>query len=169
MRLLPVALAALVGCSTGPCFAPVGGATQGKAASKAVCHLFVMTDCPIANQFAPEIGRIIGAYPQIEFRIVYEDGGDVDRHAREYGFPSALRDEDHALARLLGATTTPEAIVTVDGAVRYRGRIDDRYYDLGKWRFQPTTRDLRDALEDILGGRHVRVAETRAVGCSIPE
>ena len=158
MRLLPVALAALVGCSTGAASAP-----------KPVCHIFVMTDCPIANQFAPEIRRIVEAYPQVEFRIVYEDGGDVERHAREYGFPSALRDGDHTLARLLGATTTPEAIVTVDGAVKYRGRIDDRYYDLGKWRFQPTTRDLRDALDDVLAGRAVRIAETKAIGCTITE
>jgi hypothetical protein len=129
-----------------------------------------MSDCPIANQFAPEIHRIVAAYPTVEFRMVYEDAGDAERHAKEYGFSApVVVDRDRSIAKRLGATITPEAVVTVGGEVRYRGRIDDRYYDLGKWRFQPTTQDLRDALDDVLAGRRVRVAETKAIGCSITE
>ena len=156
MRILPVVLAALAACAS-------------PAPARPVCFLFVMTDCPIANQFAPEIQRIVADYPRVEFRVVYEDAGDVERHAREYGLPGAMRDERHELARRMGATITPEAVVTRGGAVVYRGRIDDRYYDLGKWKFQPTTHDLRDALDDVLAGRPVRVAETKAIGCSISE
>ena len=43
---------------------------------------------------------------------------------------------------------------TTGGAIRYRGRIDDQYA-VGSRRAEPRSRDLRDALEDLLAGRPV--------------
>ena len=51
----------------------------------------------------------------------------------------------------------------------YRGRIDDRVADFGKRRVEPTRRDLRLALDDILAGKPVQTRLTKAVGCYIPE
>jgi hypothetical protein len=63
---------------------------------------------------------------------------------------------------------TPEAAVyTPDHRLVYRGRIDDWYVDFGKPRAAPTTHDLEDALEAVLGGRPVADARTTAVGCFI--
>jgi hypothetical protein len=49
---------------------------------------------------------------------------------------------------------TPEvAVVGPGGALLYRGRIDDLWSDYGKRRQEPTTRDLRAALDAALAGR----------------
>ncbi len=70
----------------------------------------------------------------------------------------------------MGATTAPEAfIVGSDSKVLYRGRIDDRFVALGKPRHEVRERDLRRALEAVIEGRKVEVAETKPVGCLIPD
>jgi hypothetical protein len=59
--------------------------------------------------------------------------------------------------------------VIARGEVTYRGRIDDRYVDLGKKREAPSQRDLRAALDAALAGRAVLTSRTKAIGCLIPD
>ena len=137
-------------------------------------YLFITTDCPIANRFAPEIKRIVADYESrgVEFSLIYTDGTPeaVRKHAAEYGYESAVRvDAGRDLARRYGVTVTPEAVVVSQGARVYRGRIDDRYLAPGQYRLKPTTRDLRDALDAVLAGRPVAVAETKAAGCPLTD
>jgi thiol-disulfide isomerase/thioredoxin len=145
------------------------------AQARAVVLYFVTTDCPLSNGYAPEMNRIDQAYAP-RGAIFYAVQGDttipdeeVRRHAREYGyrFP-ALLDPRQILARLAGATVTPEAaVLSPDGAVLYLGRIDNRVEDFGKTRIEATEFDLRDALDAILSGRPVPHPRTRALGCAI--
>ena len=139
--------------------------------------VFVTTDCPIANAYAPEISAIARAYEQrgFEFFVVHVDpdvsADDARRHAGEYeldpGF--VILDPQHDLVRALGITITPEvAVVLSDGTTAYRGRIDDQWADLGKKRRAARKQDLRAALDAILAGRSVGETRTRAIGCSIP-
>ena len=86
-----------------------------------------------------------------------------------YAGREAVRDPDLALVKFTGATITPEAAVVVGGKVVYRGRIDDRYVDLGVERPSPTTHDLVDALTAVLAGKPVARATTQAVGCFIAD
>ena len=51
----------------------------------------------------------------------------------------------------------------------YRGRIDDRYVELGKDRLKPTRHDLEDALDAVDRRQAGRAAETRAVGCILSD
>jgi hypothetical protein len=51
----------------------------------------------------------------------------------------------------------------------YRGRIDDRYVDLGRERPQPTSHDLESALIALIAGKPVAVRETRAIGCILAD
>ena len=55
------------------------------------------------------------------------------------------------------------------GRVVYRGRIDDRYVDLGVERPAPTRHDLADALTASLGGKPAPHPRTQAVGCFISD
>jgi hypothetical protein len=143
---------------------------------KATVLVFVTNDCPIANRYAPEINRLHAEYAPrgVAFFVVYADPGladaEVRKHAREFGFRCpVVRDAAHSLVRLTGATVTPEAAVLGrDGALRYRGRIDDRCADFGKWRPAPTRADLRLTLDAILKGKPVPAATARPVGCFIP-
>jgi hypothetical protein len=144
--------------------------------SRATVLLFITTDCPIANSYAPEINRICKQYEpeQITFYIVYTDPTiplkDQRKHRKDFGYRCpALRDSKHALAYATGVTVTPEvAVLSPDGALLYRGRIDDRYLDFGKKRTQATTHDLRDALDAIVRGKPIPNPTTKAVGCFIP-
>ncbi len=146
------------------------------ATAKAVVFLFVGTECPISNRYSPEINRIVGDYgPRgVLFYAVYADPAvtpdEARRHGREfgYGFPGLL-DPAQDLARFTGAEVTPTAVVlTPDRKVAYLGRIDNRYASFGKFRPEPTRRDLRLALDAVLGGKPVTVSRTKAIGCFLP-
>ncbi|HEY1067531.1 MAG TPA: hypothetical protein VGE52_15520 [Pirellulales bacterium] len=147
----------------------------GPADCKAVVLLFLGHDCPISNSYTQEIGRICGDYmPQnVAFCVVYADADlsadDARRHAKEYGFRCpAVVDPEMKLALQTGATVKPEAVVlSPDGDVLYRGRIDDRYVDFGKRRAQVTRQELRDAIAAVLAGKPVAAPRAEAIGCDI--
>jgi len=144
-------------------------------AVKATLLLFVTSDCPIANFYAPEIQQLCAEYGRkgIGCTLIYEDVGIDDagirKHLAEYGYHdmSTAIDRDRSIARRAGASITPQAVLLVDDQVRYRGRIDNRYEAFGKPRRVVTARDLRDALEAVLAGRPVPNPETPALGCTI--
>ena len=145
-------------------------------AGKANVLLFVQTDCPISNSYAPEIQRICKAYEPrgVSCSLAYEDvrvdAAAVRKHMKDFaytGVPAAI-DDSRALADRARATITPAAvIVDARGAVRYRGRIDNLYASLGKPRRVVTEHDLTDALDAILAGKPVPKPETEALGCFI--
>ena len=146
--------------------------------AKAIVFIFTSTDCPISNRYAPEVRRIVTAFAAngVVFRLVYpnpaEEPAAIHEHMSAFGYGGAidaLRDPRHALVKHVGATVTPEAVVVVDRRVRYRGRIDDRYVELGLERPAPTTHDLADALSAVIAGREVPHPTTQAVGCFIAD
>ena len=139
--------------------------------------LFVTSDCPISNRYAPELQRLCADYRTkgVSCALVYEDAAidpaAVRSHGETFGYRDipAVIDTGHAVAAATKATVTPQAVVVAAGGrVEYRGRIDNRYEELGKPRRVVTAHDLRDALDDILAGRAVARPATEAVGCFIP-
>jgi peroxiredoxin len=97
-----------------------------------------------------------------------EDSFDAMKtRAAEKRFPFPyLRDESQAVARAYGATHTPHLFV-FDAGLRlaYTGAVDD---DSSYKTRKPVEKPyLRDALDDLVAGRPVRVAETHAIGCTI--
>jgi hypothetical protein len=149
------------------------------ARSQPTVLLFVRTDCPVSNRYAPEIERLYRAYAphHITFWLVYPDAdtstSDILKHEREYSLDvPALRDPAHQLVRAAGATATPEAAVFLPGSpsiLAYRGRIDDRIADFGKQRPEARERDLENVLEAIAAGKKIAPRTTKAVGCYISE
>jgi thiol-disulfide isomerase/thioredoxin len=137
--------------------------------------IFVATDCPIANSYAPELNRLHVDYggKMVEFLLVYPDPDltedDVKKHLAEYALTlRATIDRDHALVKKTGVTTTPEvAVFDTSDAVVYRGRIDNLYADYGERRRTVTEPYLRDALDAILRGEKPAPATTEAIGCLI--
>jgi hypothetical protein len=145
---------------------------------------FIATDCPISNWYAPTIQQVCAdvAARGVDCTLVYEDvdlgatpaalDADVRTHLREfrYGSMRATVDRTRALATRARVTITP-SVVLVDrgGAIRYRGRIDNAYADLGKPRQHVTSHDLRTSLDALLAGRPVPAPETEALGCYIAD
>lgn len=134
--------------------------------------LFVSTTCPLSNRSAPELRRLYDKWrgQGVAFFLVYPDdtAAAVRTHAIAYGLPlPALRDPRHRLARAMGATVTPEAIVYRGRQRIYRGRIDDRVVDFARERPAPTTHELDDAIAAGLAGHAPAVTEAPAFGCAL--
>lgn len=166
-----------------PAAGPVAPTLDGRTAAPlapedsidATVLLFVMTDCPISNRYAPEVRRLHDEFAgRVRFWLVYVDAerppATLREHHRSFGYPfGALRDVEGALVAHAGATVTPEAAVfDAEQRLIYRGRIDDRFVSFGVARRAPRTRDLREKLRRIAAGETLAFAGTRAIGCYIP-
>jgi hypothetical protein len=143
---------------------------------KATVLAFIASECPVSRSYAPQLGRLWAEYAPrgVAFLAVHSDPAvstaEVSRHAVEFGYPfPVLLDRRQVLARAAGVTVTLEvAVISSDGRVLYRGRIDDRYADFGKVRPAPVSRDLQAALDEVLTGKPVSHPQTQALGCAIP-
>lgn len=154
-----------------------GARPEFAPSSAAAVLLFVSSDCPVSNGYAPEIQRVCAAYRKsgVSCSLIYEDASidaaAVRSHRERFGYRDipAVIDTAHAIAADVRATVTPQVVVVAaGGGVKYRGRIDNRYEQLGKPRRIVTVHDLRDALDAVLAGRPVARPATEAVGCFIP-
>ena len=137
--------------------------------------VFTTADCPISNRYAPEIQRLAAKYgDQAKFILVYPVAADtpqvISEHKKKFGYQlEHVRDDNRKLLKLTGATVTPEVAVMSGNRLLYRGRIDDRYVELGRERPKPTTRDLEDALDAIIAGKAIATKYTRAIGCILSD
>ena len=137
--------------------------------------VFVRSDCPIANSYAPVLGELQQRYTKrgVAFWLVYVDPDDgpevIRKHLQDYHLPAtAIRDPKLALAKRAHAQVTPEcAVFDSAGELLYHGRIDDRWADLGVKRPEATRHDLALALDAALAGRKPQPAATSAIGCYI--
>lgn len=146
------------------------------AGGKAVVLIFVRTDCPVSNRYAPLLQKLSEEYARkTEFWLVYPDkkesAEDIRQHDREYGYKiPALRDPQHALVKMSRVQITPEAAVFDAGRkLVYHGRIDDLYVDVARARTAPTTHELADAIQAALSGKNLRLESKPAVGCYISD
>ena len=137
--------------------------------------LFVDSDCPVSNRYAPELERLHQRYVAkgVSFWLVYPDPDisvqAIRTHMRDYGltFP-ALRDPEHALVRRAKAQVTPEAgIFLADGTLVYHGRIDNRYVDLTRRRAEATEHDVQAVLDALLAGDPLDASWNPAPGRSL--
>ncbi|HEU5231925.1 MAG TPA: redoxin family protein [Terriglobales bacterium] len=139
--------------------------------------IFVRTDCPISNRYAPTLQKLRARYAEkATFWLVYPDKAEsaaaIKRYLHDYNYKqiSAVRDPEHALVKLAHAQITPEAAVfNANSRLVYRGRIDNWFQGFGHARPQPTTHDLEDAIQAAIEGKPIAVAETQAIGCFISD
>jgi thiol-disulfide isomerase/thioredoxin len=141
---------------------------------RAVCFAFLHPACPLSQAYAPVLDALAEEFAGQGIRFVgvgceVENLGDVEAYRREFGitFPIHL-DTDFTLAAALDATITPEVVlVDRDRVIRYAGRIDDRYRLRGVMTPGDAEPELRNAVEDMLADRPIRVPRTEAVGCPL--
>ena len=125
-----------------------------------VVMLFVRTDCPISNRYAPSIQRLNEKFRgRANFWLVYPDATEsaarIRLHLEEFHYAiPALRDIHHSLVNRAQATITPEtAVFSESGKLVYHGRIDNWYEDFGRSRPAPTTHELEEAIQNALDGK----------------
>ena len=146
------------------------------AAGKVVVMVFVRTDCPVSNRYAPVIQRLSAAHAgKVAFWLVYpsksESAEVIRKHEREYGYKlPALRDPQHVLVKESQVQITPEVAVFDAGQhLIYHGRVDNLYEDIGRARSAATTHELEDAIAAALGGKSLAADATHGVGCYISD
>ena len=100
--------------------------------------VFLATECPVAQRYAMRLKRLhteFTAEKHTTFVGVYVNENDAVADVEAYVAKAAytfpiVKDTDGRLARILGATMTPQAVVIdTTGTLRYRGPIDDNRYE----------------------------------------
>ncbi|MED5399269.1 MAG: alkyl hydroperoxide reductase [Planctomycetota bacterium] len=147
----------------------VGGVSQ----SSATVVVYLSATCPISRGFLPMLERLHRAAARRGVRVLaIQIDQDVSLSAEfEISFP-VFSEQDHLpntlLRRHLKPTHVPEAfVIDSNGRLSYRGRIDDRFVDLGRRRAAVTSRDLVRAIDRVLAGRSRRLEQTTPVGCAL--
>ena len=183
--IVPVLLAALAVICSAPAASQTSSALDlhgtpvdplKASAGKLAVLVFIRTDCPISNRYAPIIQKMSADYAaKTSFWLIYPDQSEspenISRHLEQYGYQlPALRDMKHALVQLSHVEITPEAAVfDSSGHLAYHGRIDNWYEDFGRSRPAPTTHELSDAIQAAWNGKAPAVPATKAVGCYISD
>jgi len=143
----------------------------------ALLVMFICNHCPFVKHIADELARLGRDYQAKNVGIVAISSNDVASHPedspermihevdeRGYVFPY-LFDEDQEVAKAYQAACTPDFFL-FDGQQRlaYRGQLDDSRPQSG---IPVTGRDLRAALDAVLGGRPLPEPQKPSIGCNI--
>ena len=142
---------------------------------EALVVIFSSNRCPTAKAYGARLRALQADYAPRGVQLILvnsnapslypEEGleGMRERAAEDgYSFPYVM-DEGQRLARTWGPTCTFHAfLLDRDRRLRYEGRVDN-----ARLEGRVTSQDLRNAIDDVLAGREVRLAQTRAFGCAL--
>ncbi len=139
--------------------------------------MFICNHCPFVKHVREQLAAIGRDYGERGVSIVAINSNDVDTHPGDspekmrveaetwgYSFPYVF-DADQSVAKAFHAACTPDFYVfDADKKLVYRGQLDDS---------RPSNdiavdgRDLRAALDAVLGGARVKPAQKPSIGCNI--
>lgn len=143
-----------------------------KIDKKFMVLFFLGTDCPISQKYMHRIEEIRNQF-RSDFDFIAIIPGqftneEIKAFKTEYKSPLTFyRDGQLELAHYLHATVTPEVFVFDKFDLKYKGAIDNWFYELGKNRRVTTEQYLVDALTAIADGKTPDVVETKSIGCFI--
>lgn len=138
--------------------------------SKAIVIIFVATQCPVSNDYNSRMAEVYNDYKDKNITFLginsnkQESVEEIKQHAKDNNlmFP-ILKDEKNIIADKFAASVTPEVyVLNSNFEVLYHGRIDD-----SRKQSDIKSKDLRTALDEILGGKAVSNTKTKAFGCTI--
>lgn len=130
--------------------------------------IFLSTDCPICQKYQGSLKQ----YNKDSVFVVFPGATDTNAVKAFANYDSihynqVIIDSDYRLTNMLGAKTTPQAIVTFNGRVKYKGLIDDRFMALGSARQFAHVNYIRNALISLQQNHADSIAHTEPVGCLI--
>jgi hypothetical protein len=142
---------------------------------KVSVYAFVAEDCPISIFMASSLKTVADMYAdKINFYLVFPFSTSTNKSATAFKTKNQLTrfvtrvDKDQRITHKLGATVTPEVVITgADETILYQGRINDAYLEPGKRKHIYSSNDLATALENITNGKEMPKPWRRAVGCYI--
>ena len=150
-------------------------AIQGIAQKSWHVYIFIAEECPVCNYMGKPLNAVALKYQdRVDFHAVFPLKNSTYKSSRlfkeqyELLMYETLLDKGHVLTKQLGASVTPEAVITNDkGEVYYRGRINSAYYAPGKMKHSAIKDDLDEALSLLLAGSEVPKPWPAPVGCYI--
>lgn len=142
--------------------------------AKGYALVFLNTTCPVAQRYLPRLEELHKKYAEqgIQFVAVYNSQDEMPRDIAAHGLAAKLTlplvwDEEQKATKALGVERVPQAVL-LDGSrkVVYSGRIDDQYRTGG---VQPQVgrHDLAEAIDELLAGKPISVAQTAVDGCKV--
>ncbi len=154
--------------------ADVAVGKDGKPAAATVV-VFTCNNCPFAIAYEPVLLDISKQFADKNVAFVFINSNDpkivpadsyekMQERAKEKEFPFPyLFDASQATAKAYGALVTPHVyLLDGKGVLRYRGRVND-----AKDQTEVKSNDLINAIDAVLAGKTVDMAETKAFGCGI--
>jgi thiol-disulfide isomerase/thioredoxin len=137
-----------------------------------VVLVFLANHCPVVTAYEDRIIDFANDYKGKSLKVVAVAVNDIDQD-RLPGIKQRVKDKGYnfvygydgsqKLGKAYGATNTPQFFVfDKDRVIRYTGAMDDNQNEA-----KVTKKYLRDAVDALLKGESVEVAETRPVGCGI--
>ena len=154
------------------------------ASAKVLVVIFTCNHCPTAQMYETRIKQLVADYERRDVGFVaiepnnpeairldelgYTDVSDsfaemkIRAAFRNFNFPYLYDGEMQKVSRAYGPTATPHLFIfDSERKLRYEGRVDNNPREK-----YVTRRDAREAIDALLAGRAVTVADTPSVGCS---
>src|SRR5271170_160233 len=144
--------------------------------AKVLIIVFTCNHCPFVTGSQDRLDQLYAQYAAKGVRMIAINSNETIHHPNDsfehmverakklrLKYPY-LRDESQDVARTYGALRTPHFYVFDTGRkLRYTGRMDDSPRDPAR----AVTHELRDALDDLLADRAVRVPLSNPIGCNV--
>lgn len=139
-------------------------------------YIFLLEDCVISQYYTLQLRELHAKYASEEIEFIgifpnrFSKPETIEQFKKDYQLPFELKyDYYQALAKKMGATVTPEAVVYDEEKeeIIYKGRIDNTYFRVGKRRQVTTTSELADVLESLQNNTPPSTESTVAIGCYI--
>jgi peroxiredoxin len=142
--------------------------------SRAIVVIFLGVECPLVKHYAARLQQLADKYEPSQVAFLAIDSNQQDSQAEIAHFARThkfrmpvLRDAGNQVADHFGAERTPEVFVLDDKRrIVFHGRIDDQF-SYGKQKPKVDRSYLTDALDQLLAGQPIHVAEAKSVGCQI--
>ena len=143
---------------------------------KATLIMFICNHCPYVIHYHHEIQRLAGDYAEI-LNMVAISSNDIENYPQDgpdkmselwkdlgLSFPY-LFDSTQEIAKKYKAECTPEFyLFNRSQQLVYRGRLDESSPNSG---IEPTGKDLRDAIDNLISGKEINSNQLPSMGCNI--
>lgn len=150
---------------------------QEVKSDKATVIMFLCNHCPYVKHIQKKLVEITNKYQKNGIRFIAINSNDTQKYPADspekmkqeaetqgYQFPY-LYDETQEVAKAYQAACTPDFyIFDKNLSCIYRGRFDDATPGNNN---PVTGKDLTNALDAILAGKHVDAAQHASLGCNI--
>jgi len=130
--------------------------------------IFLNIECPICQKYQGDFKK----YTKYNTHYVFPNDSNKQKIREFLAYDSIDANIIYDMAliypKMLGATTTPQVVITQHKQIVYSGLIDDRFINLGSSR-PPSINYIENTLNSLLKNERPKISSTEAVGCLIEQ